>query len=143
MRTSLLLARALACACGCVNTTYPRVHGGAFAESGAYAPLLEDEYLLGPAEDAERPPSATYEDERLEVREHPHNPDLFEVCTRSGCITENELVRRYRKRTGSRELDDFERDRWANVRWLGASAGGGLGALFTLARARSGPRMNT
>jgi hypothetical protein len=82
-------------------------------------------------ERAERPPSAAYEQDRLEVRDSPHNPDLFQVCSRSECITENQLVRRYRKRTGSHELDDFERDRWASVRWLGASVSGGLGALFT------------
>lgn len=82
-------------------------------------------------EHAERPPSATHEDEQLEVRDRPHNPDLFEICTRSRCITENEFVRRYRTRTGSHEIDDFSRDRWAEVRWQGAAVGGGIGALFT------------
>lgn len=82
-------------------------------------------------ERAEPLPHPASEDELLEVRERPKNPDLFRICTKSECITENEFVRRYRKRTHSHELDDFERDRLADVRWMGGLMFGGLGAVCT------------
>ncbi|APR76707.1 Hypothetical protein A7982_02054 [Minicystis rosea] len=68
--------------------------------------------------------------ERIEVRDDPHNPDRFELCTRSGCISENTFVQRYRARTGSHELDDFDRDHFGEDRWLGVATTGILGALL-------------
>jgi hypothetical protein len=82
-------------------------------------------------EPAAPPPSAKHEAERLEVRELPQNADLFKICTKSRCLTENQFVILYQKQTGSHELDDFVRDRWANARWEGASFGGVFGALAT------------
>lgn len=98
--------------------------------SGYFAVAIEGlcercrEEERGPAKDE------AYEAERLEIREDRENPDVFKICRRSGCLSENEFVRRYRARTGSHELDDFDRDRWAEVRWIGAGCSTLLGSLF-------------
>ena len=101
------------------------------AERGYLAFTLEAPGVAPREEPAAPSPSAKYAAEQLEVRELPENPDRFKICTKSRCITENQFVLLYQKQTGSRELDDFARDRDANARWQGASFGGAIGALGT------------
>ncbi|MDC3959219.1 hypothetical protein [Polyangium jinanense] len=79
----------------------------------------------------ESPGRATYDAERIEVRESSENRDQFELCTKKSCITENEFVRRYARRTGSHELDDYVRDRAPQMRATGVV----LGSLGVLAAA--------
>lgn len=89
---------------------------------------------------APMPPSSRYDASadaeyvaaRLQVREAPSFTERFEICSATGCITENEFVRLYAEKTGSHELDDFERDRAEEIRISGGLLLG-LGALGTIA----------
>lgn len=75
------------------------------------------------AEKIERSPKA------IEVRPRPEHTDKFEYCLKTGCITENEFIRRYTALTGSRELTDYLRDRVKDFHELGAGLGILGGAL--------------
>lgn len=89
---------------------------------------------------APMPPSSRYDANadaeyvatRLQLREAPSFTERFEICSATGCITENEFVRLYAEKTGSHELDDFERDRAEEIRISGGLLLG-LGALGTIA----------
>lgn len=81
-----------------------RVHGYfAFALAGDRA------YL--PPEPARPISDASYLAERMEVKDVLGNPDAYAFCSANECFSENGFVQRYRERTGSHELDDFDRDR--------------------------------
>lgn len=54
--------------------------------------------------------------QQFEVRDVPGNADQYVFCTKSDCVSENGFVQRYRDRTGSHELDDFDRDRARDAR---------------------------
>ncbi|MDI1451291.1 hypothetical protein [Polyangium sp. 6x1] len=84
------------------------------------------------AAEPERPGSAANEAEVIEIRESRENRDRFELCTKKRCITENEFIRRYAARTGSHELDDFQRDHSPQLRATGAVVGS-LGLLAAAA----------
>ncbi|HVK64565.1 MAG TPA: hypothetical protein VM694_08825 [Polyangium sp.] len=94
----------------------------ALGGQGAQQPPFADEA------EPERPGTATYDAEAIEVRESTRNRDHFELCTKKRCITENEFIRRYANRTGSHELDDFLRERSPQLRVTGVVLGS-LGAL--------------
>jgi len=94
----------------------------ALGGQGAQQPPFVDEA------EPERPGTATYDAEAIEVRESTRNRNHFELCTKKRCITENEFIRRYANRTGSHELDDFVRDRSPQMRATGAVVGS-LGVL--------------
>lgn len=76
---------------------------------------------------------------RIEVRDVPEHPGNFVFCA-IGCMTENQFVRLYARETGSHELDDFDRDRGAELReaaiplWILAGLlGVGSGVVLALA----------
>jgi hypothetical protein len=83
-------------------------------------------------EEPEGPGIGAYEAERIEVRELPHQKDQYRLCTKAECISENEFVRRYARRTGSHELDDFLRDRAWRERLAGGVLTGVSGASMAL-----------
>ncbi len=91
-------------------------------------------------------PSATdalvgeYDAQKVSVCEHGPKgaEDLtgWSFCSKSGNMSENAFVRRYRDVTGFHELNDFERDRarWAAYLGLGLVLGGGGLLVYGLTR---------
>lgn len=73
-----------------------------------------------PSEPPRPSADADYLADRFEVRDVPGNADQYAFCTQTDCVSENGFVQRYRERTGSHELDDFDRDRARDARVAGA-----------------------